>query len=83
MAEKKIGEVTHYFDKIGVAIIKLSAPLRMGDKIRVKGATSDFEQVVDSMQIDHQDVESAESGQELGIKVSDKAREGDDILKIE
>jgi putative protease len=83
MAEKKIGEVTHYFDKIGVAIIKLSAPLRMGDKIRVKGATSDFEQVVDSMQIDHQDVESAESGQELGIKVSDKAREGDDILKVE
>ena len=83
MAEKKIGEVTHYFDKIGVAIIKLSAPLRMGDKIRVKGATSDFEQVVDSMQIDHQDVESAESGQELGIKVSEKAREGDDILKVE
>lgn len=83
MAEKKIGEVTHYFDKIGVAIIKLSAPLRTGDKIRVKGATSDFEQVVDSMQIDHQNVESAESGQELGIKVSDKAREGDEILKVE
>lgn len=83
MAEKKIGEITHYFDKIGVAIIKLSAPLKVGDNIKVKGATSDFEQAIESMQVEHADVESAESGQELGIKVSEKAREGDEVLKVE
>jgi len=83
MAEKKIGEITHYFDKIGVAIVKLSAPLKVGENIKVKGATSDFEQTVESMQVNHADVESAESGQELGIKVSEKAREGDDVLKVE
>jgi putative protease len=81
MPEEKIGEITHYFDKIGVAIVKLSAPLKVGDKIKVKGATTDFEQTVDSMQVDHQEVESAESGRELGIKVTEKAREGDDVLK--
>ncbi len=81
MAEEKIGEVTHYFDKIGVAIVKLSAPLAKGDKIRVKGATTDFDQTVESMQVDHSEVESAKSGDELGIKVADKAREGDDVLK--
>jgi len=83
MAEKKIGEITHYFDKIGVAIVKLSAPLKVGDNIRAKGTTSDFEQTLESMQVDHADVKSAESGQELGIKVSEKAREGDEVLKVE
>ena len=81
MAEEKIGEITHYFDKIGVAIVKLSAPLKVGDTIKVKGATTDFEQTVDSMQVDHREVESAKSGDELGIKVADKAREGDDVLR--
>jgi len=83
MAESKIGEVTHYFDKIGVAIVKLSAPLKVGESIKVKGATTDFEQVVESMQVDHKEVESAKSGDELGVKVSEKAREGDEVLKAE
>lgn len=83
MAEGRIGEVTHYFDKIGVAIVKLSAPLKVGDKVKVKGATTDFEQTVESMQVDHQEVESAESGRELGIKVTEKVREGDEVLKAE
>ena len=83
MAEGKIGEVTHYFDKIGVAIVKLSAPLKVGDKVKVKGATTDFEQTIESMQVDHQEVESAESGRELGIKVTEKVREGDEVLKAE
>lgn len=81
MAEKKIGEITHYFDKIGVAIVKLSSPLKVGDSIKVKGATTDFGQAVESMQVDHKEVDSAKSGDELGIKVADKAREGDDVLK--
>ena len=82
MAEQRIGEVTHYFDKIGVAIIKLEGPLQVGDSIRIKGATTDFKQEVDSMQVDHEKIDSAQEGQELGIKASEKAREGDAVYKI-
>ena len=81
MAEVKIGEVTHYFDKIGVAIVKFSAGAKIGDKIKIKGATTDTELVIESMQLDHNEIEAAESGQELGIKVADKVREGDEVFK--
>jgi len=77
----KIGEVSHFFDKLQVAIIKLSAPLKVGDKVRIKGATTDFEQNVDSIQLDHESLEEAKSGQEVGIKVSQKTREGDGVFK--
>lgn len=83
MAEKKIGEVTHFFDKIGVAIVKLSAPLKVGDKIKVKGSTTDFDQDVESMQVNHANIEEARAGDEVGIKVADKAREGDEVFKSE
>lgn len=81
MAEQKIGEITHFFDKISVAIIKLEKPLSKGDTIKIKGATTDLEVVVDSMQVDRTDIEQGEEGQEIGIKVSDKVREGDEVFK--
>ena len=81
MAQEKIGEVTHYFDKIQVAIIKLSAPLKVGDKIKIKGATTDFDENVDSIQLDHESLEEAKDGQEVCIKVTKKTREGDEVLK--
>lgn len=81
MAQQKIGEVTHFFDKISVAIIKLSAPLKVGDKIKIKGATTDFEEEVDSIQLDHEQLEEGEVGQEIGIKVKEKTREGDEVFK--
>jgi len=83
MAEKKVGEVTHYWGKIVVAGIKLTATLSQGDTIRIKGATTDFEQAVGSMQIENQNIETAKKGQEIGIKVKDKVRRGDTVYKVE
>ncbi|KPJ55063.1 hypothetical protein AMJ47_02140 [Parcubacteria bacterium DG_72] len=78
MAENKpIGEVTHYFSNIEVAVIKLSAPLAEGDKIRIIGGEdTDFEQEVESMETDHKKIKKAKKGAEIGLKVKDKVREG-------
>jgi putative protease len=83
MAEEKlIGEVTHYFDHLGVAVFKLTAVLNVGDKIHLKGHTTDFEQSVKEMQVDHANVEKAAKGAELGVKVDDVVREGDKIYLV-
>ena len=79
MADTKMGEVTHFFDKISVAIVKLEKPLRKGDKIKI----GETEQTVDSMQVDRADIEEGEPGQEVGIKVSEKVREGVEVYKVE
>ncbi len=78
---EEVGEVFTYFSKIGVAGIKITKKLRVGDKIRIKGATTDFEQVVESMQIEKTPVEEAEAGQSVGIKVKEKVRKGDKVYK--
>ncbi len=78
MAEDKpIGKITHYFEKIGVAVIEISGKLKVGDTIRIKGATTDFEQQVESMQIEHEQITQAKKGQAIGMKVLGKVREGD------
>ena len=82
MAEKKVGEVFSYYSKIGVAAVKLTGTLSVGDKIRIKGNVTNFEQTVDSMQIEKESVQKAGSGQSVGIKVKDKVRTGDLVLKI-
>ncbi|MHC4428445.1 MAG: hypothetical protein ACYS0D_07550 [Planctomycetota bacterium] len=83
MAEEKIGVVTHYFGKIGVAAIQITAgELRVGDTIRVKGHTSDFTQTVDSMQLEHDQVTSAKVGESIGIKVAEHAREHDEVFRV-
>lgn len=79
--EKPIGKVVHYYTKLGVAAIELSDSLKVGDKIKIKGHTTDFEQKVDSMQIENDKVETAKKGDSIGIKVSDYVREGDQIYK--
>ena len=83
MAEKKVGEVTHYWGKISVAGIKLTDTLSVGDTIRIRGATTDFEQTVGSMQIEHQNIETATKGQEVGLRVKDRVRRGDTVYKVE
>ncbi len=80
---EEVGEVFTYFGKVGVAGINLKANLKVGDRIRIKGATTDFEQTVDSMQIDRKEVEEANSGDSIGIKVKDKVRGGDKVYKVE
>jgi len=82
-AEKKlIGKVSHYFSKISVAGIQLSEPLKVGDKISIEGATTKFEEIIDSMQIDNATVTQAKAGDNIGIKVKDKTRVGDDGFLI-
>jgi len=78
----QVGEVFTYFSKVGVAGIKLTGTLNVGDKVHIKGATTDFEQAVDSMQIDRQPVQSAGSGDSIGVKVNDVVRPGDKVYKV-
>ncbi len=82
MQEKEIGKVTHYFPKVGVAIVKLTDALALGETIHFKGETVDFEQKVESMQVEHKPIERAEAGEEVGIKVSGKVKEGNKVYKI-
>ncbi len=76
---KPIGAVTHYYGKIGVAIVKFNQEFKRGGRVRFLGATTDFEEAVDSMEYDHQPIETAKKGQEVGIKVNQKVREGDEV----
>ena len=79
MEEKPIGEVTHFFGHISVAIVKFNKKVSVGDVIHFKGAHTDFSQTIDSMQYEHQEIKDAKKGQEVGIKVKEKVREGDEV----
>ncbi len=79
--EEEIGKVTHYFSKVGVGVIELIAPLRVGDRIHIKGHTTDFEQDVASMQIEHNSISEGKKGDIVGVKVKEKVRDGDVVFK--
>ena len=82
MKEKQIGVITHYFNHLEVGIIELSAVLKVGDTIHVKGAHDDFTQTIDSMQIEHENVNQAKKGDLVGVKVSSKVHEHDKVFKV-
>lgn len=77
----EVGHITHFFSKISVAVVELTSPLAVGDHILLKGPDTDFEQTVDSMQIEHQNVRRAESGQSIGLKMAQHVREKDIVYK--
>lgn len=77
----EVGRVSHFFSKINVAVIELKAPMKVGDTIVFKGPNTDFEQVVDSIQIEHENVQQAETGQSVGLKVLQRVRETDKVYK--
>lgn len=79
--EKEIGKITHYFDHLSVAVVNLSAPLSKGDQIHIKGAKTDFKEDVSSMQKEHDQIEVANPGESIGLKVDEKVREGDKVYK--
>lgn len=80
---KLIGKVTHYFDKIKVAIIELDGPLNVGDKIRIIGGEStDFDQTVESMEIEHEKIKKGKKGDSIGVETKEKVREGYKVYKI-
>jgi len=82
MEKKEIGHVSHYFGGPGVAAIVLTGDLSVGDKISVAGHTTDFEMVIKSMQVEHEQIEHAKAGDNVGIKVPERVREHDVVYKV-
>ena len=82
MPEEVVGKVSDFFSRPVVAGIELTAPLRVGDKIHIKGYTTDMELTVDSIQINNVNVEQAKAGDAIGIKISDRVRRGDTVYKV-
>lgn len=83
MEQKPIGEVLHYYGHLGVAIVKFNREVGLGETIHFKGAHTDFVQTIDSMQYDHKEIKAAKKGQDLGIKVKEKTREGDKVYEAD
>lgn len=81
-SDQPIGKITHFYSHLGVGIIALTAPLKQGDTIHVKGHTTDFTQQVDSLQLNHQSVDEAKKGDEVGIKLDAKVRHGDTVSVV-
>ncbi|MCJ7559599.1 translation elongation factor-like protein [Candidatus Bathyarchaeota archaeon] len=77
----EVGHITHFFSKISVAVVELTAPLAVGERILVKGPSTDFEQVVESMQIEHMNIQRAEAGQSIGLKTAQQAKVRDVVYK--
>ncbi len=85
MAEAKmeeVGRVGGFFAHVSVAMIELTAPLQIGDRVYIKGHTSDLQQAVESLQIDRAPVQAAQAGQSVGLKVNDRCRKNDVIYKL-
>ena len=83
MTEKEIGKVSSYFAHVNVAAIKLSAKLQVGNKIHIKGSTTDFEHDIDSIQIEKASVQKAKKGDHVGIKVPEKVRPNDTVFLVQ
>lgn len=82
MNEERIGIVSHYFSKIGVAAVVLEGELAVGDTIHIKGHTTDFAQKIESIQIENKNVERAKEGDDVAIKVKETARDHDVVYKV-
>jgi putative protease len=81
MPEQDIGKVTHFFDKISVAVLKLTGELKTGDKIRIE-ADVPFVQTVSSMQVEHKPIEEAKAGDDVGMKTDRPCKDGDKVIKL-
>jgi translation elongation factor EF-1alpha len=82
VGKKLVGKVAHYYSKISVAVIELSDELKLGDSISIEGVTTNIQQPVDSMQIEHQNIPRAKAGESVGLRVSQKVREGDLVYRV-
>ena len=80
--KKLVGKVTHYFTKIGVGVVELSDEVRVGDSISIEGATTNLQQTIESMEIEHEKVEVARAGQSIGLRTNQRVREGDLVYKL-
>jgi translation elongation factor EF-Tu-like GTPase len=82
MPEEEVGYISDYFARVGVAGIELTRPLRVGDTVHIKGHTTDFQQVVESIQIEHANLQQASAGQSIGVKVQERCRHGDQVYRV-
>lgn len=82
MAKELVGKITHYFGKLGVAVVDLTAPLKVGDKISIESEVHKFEQIVDSIQVEHENIQEASAGQSIGLKTVEKVHPGNKVFKI-
>jgi putative protease len=80
---KPIGKVTHFFDRISVAVVSLDKALKLGDRVHFQGPHTDFQQEITSMQVEHQAVEKGKKGEEVAIKVDQPVRKGDSLHPAE
>ncbi len=80
--EERIGQVSHYFGKVGVAAVQLEAPLRKGDTVHVQGHTTDFTCTVSSLQIEREEIDAAKKGDDVGFTVPEKTRHGDVVYRV-
>ena len=80
--KKLVGEVSHYFTKIGVAVIEVMDKISVGDELSIEGASTNFKQKIKSMQIEHKEIKEAKKGDSIGMKTDDRVREGDKVYKI-
>jgi putative protease len=80
--EKRIGKITHYFDRIGVAVLELEDGLKVGDTIHITGRGTDFVQRVSSMEIEHCKMQAVGAGADVALKVDEEVREGDEIFRV-
>jgi len=83
LVETLVGKVTHFFGKISVAVVELSAALKVGDKIKFKHGKEEFEQTVGSMQVEHEPIQEAKKGQAIGMKTAQPVHEGTEVFKVE
>lgn len=81
--EKLIGKISHCYGKIGVGIIELADELKVGDRIHILGTHADFEQMIESMQVNHEDIGSAKAGDSVGIRFEQPIKEGEKVYLVE
>ena len=77
----EVGKIRNFYLRISVAVVDLTAPLKVGDKVLIKGENTSFEQIVESMQVEHENIQQAEAGKAVGMRVRDKVRAGDRVFK--
>ena len=82
MTDIKVGTITHFYDKIGVAVINVLAPLKVGDRIKISGHDKEFEQEIASLQVEHQNIDRAKKGDNVGMKVDQPVKDGDEVYKV-
>jgi len=78
----KVGRIEHFYSKAGVAVVEISSPIKKGDKILIRGGTTNFSQVVESMEVEHEQLSEAHAGQRIGLKVAERVRENDMVYKV-